>query len=195
MAKGFVDLTVEQLATPEGIGELNRMLRAVFDLIGGDGENVRIIHGIGSPEGAVSAGIGSIYMRTDGSTDTTMYRKESGTGATGWVAVVNTVAPSVEGVKGWASITYAGGVPTLQDSFNVSGITDDGVGKITVTWDTDFASTNYCVVATPKKAVASLLMTAQVESIAVGSVAISIWQQGGAVADPDALYVMAIGDQ
>lgn len=42
--------------------------------------------GAGSPEGAVTAPIGSIYSRTDGGASTTMYVKESGTGNTGWVA-------------------------------------------------------------------------------------------------------------
>jgi len=42
--------------------------------------------GTGSPEGAVTAAIGSLYSRTNGSTSTTLYVKESGTGNTGWVA-------------------------------------------------------------------------------------------------------------
>jgi hypothetical protein len=37
----------------------------------------------------VTAGIGSIYRRTNGGTGTTIYRKESGTGNTGWVASAN----------------------------------------------------------------------------------------------------------
>lgn len=40
----------------------------------------------GSPEGVVSAGIGSLYMRDDGGAVTSFYVKESGTGNTGWVA-------------------------------------------------------------------------------------------------------------
>jgi hypothetical protein len=42
--------------------------------------------GAGSPEGAVTARIGSIYQRTDGGASTSFYVKESGTGNTGWVA-------------------------------------------------------------------------------------------------------------
>jgi hypothetical protein len=42
--------------------------------------------GAGSPEGAVTARIGSIYQRTDGGAGTSFYVKESGTGNTGWVA-------------------------------------------------------------------------------------------------------------
>ena len=40
----------------------------------------------GSPEGVVGAPVGSIVVRTDGGTNTTLYVKESGTGNTGWVA-------------------------------------------------------------------------------------------------------------
>jgi hypothetical protein len=42
--------------------------------------------GTGSPEGVVTALIGSIYTRTDGGAGTTLYVKESGTGNTGWIA-------------------------------------------------------------------------------------------------------------
>ncbi|MAY85586.1 MAG: hypothetical protein CML02_02510 [Pseudooceanicola sp.] len=41
--------------------------------------------GAGSPEGAVSAPVGSIYSRTDGGAGTSFYVKESGGGNTGWV--------------------------------------------------------------------------------------------------------------
>ena len=42
--------------------------------------------GSGTPEGSVTAVVGSIYTRTDGGSNTTLYVKESGTGNTGWVA-------------------------------------------------------------------------------------------------------------
>jgi hypothetical protein len=46
-----------------------------------------ISSGAGSPAGVLAAPVGSIYMRTDGSTSTTFYVKETGgTGNTGWVA-------------------------------------------------------------------------------------------------------------
>jgi hypothetical protein len=43
-------------------------------------------NGTGSPEGVVTAPVGSLYSRTDGGADTTLYVKESGTGNTGWIA-------------------------------------------------------------------------------------------------------------
>jgi hypothetical protein len=44
----------------------------------------QIVWGNGAP--AISAGVGSIYLRMDGGANTTLYIKESGTGSTGWVA-------------------------------------------------------------------------------------------------------------
>jgi len=45
-----------------------------------------IYTGTGTPESAVEAIVGSLYLRSDGGTGTTLYVKESGTGNTGWVA-------------------------------------------------------------------------------------------------------------
>lgn len=42
--------------------------------------------GTGTPEGAVTAPIGSLFTRTDGGANTTLYVKESGAGNTGWIA-------------------------------------------------------------------------------------------------------------
>ncbi len=51
------------------------------------GQTVSWKAGTGSPEAAVTAGIGSIWSQTDGTTDTALWRKETGVGNTGWVAV------------------------------------------------------------------------------------------------------------
>jgi hypothetical protein len=42
--------------------------------------------GSGTPEGNITAPVGSLYTRTDGGTSTTLYIKESGSGNTGWIA-------------------------------------------------------------------------------------------------------------
>ena len=46
----------------------------------------KVMSGAGSPEGVVTAVVGSLYTRTDGGAGTTLYVKETGTGNTGWVA-------------------------------------------------------------------------------------------------------------
>jgi lysophospholipase L1-like esterase len=50
----------------------------------GGGPQIR--NGNGSPEGVVSAPVGSMYLRKDGGAGTSHYIKEAGTGNTGWVA-------------------------------------------------------------------------------------------------------------
>jgi hypothetical protein len=49
--------------------------------------DMRLKFGSGSPEGLVVADIGTLYMRTDGSTSTTLYVKTANNGsANGWTA-------------------------------------------------------------------------------------------------------------
>lgn len=43
--------------------------------------------GTGTPNGTLSAPVASLYLRTDGSTGSSLYVKETGTGNTGWTAV------------------------------------------------------------------------------------------------------------
>lgn len=49
------------------------------------GKNVLVTAGSGSPDEAVTAGPGSIFLDVNGGSKTTFYVKESGTGAKGWV--------------------------------------------------------------------------------------------------------------
>lgn len=49
------------------------------------GAGPRLIAGSGTPEGAVTAPVGSLFMRSDGGAGTSIYVKQSGTGNTGWV--------------------------------------------------------------------------------------------------------------
>lgn len=68
-----------------GDGSRARVLRFGFGQT--SGPNVTgIYYGIGTPESAVTANVGSLYLRTNGGTSTTFYVKETGTGNTGWVA-------------------------------------------------------------------------------------------------------------
>jgi len=83
---GFQELTADLLKTPEGVNSLNRMLQTLFEEVAGDGKDTKVYYGYGTPEAVVVASIGSIYMRKDGGANTSVYIKESGTAATGWVA-------------------------------------------------------------------------------------------------------------
>lgn len=110
----------------------NRVARVYATNIALPGTDVLITAGTGTPEGVVSASVGSMYIRTDGTAGTTQrYVKETGTSTnTGWVA-----QPSVTGagaVTGPASVS-AGRVPTfngttgklIQDSgYGISNLRD-----------------------------------------------------------------------
>ena len=112
---GYKELTMKSIQTPEGLSYLNNIIKRLYSYFPGDNEDRRIIYGYGTPEGAVTAGIGSLYMRLDGSSNTSVYRKETGSGPTGWVAVENITLPlSVEngGTGSDLSGTAAGGALT-----------------------------------------------------------------------------------
>ena len=70
------------------IGNSSYGVRSVYVGSGGVILNgSKVLSDTGSPEGVVFAPVGSLYTRTDGGAGTTLYVKESGTGAnTGWVA-------------------------------------------------------------------------------------------------------------
>ncbi len=59
-------------------------------LVDGQQGDVVTLVGAGSPETAVTAPVGSVFYRTDGSAATSHYVKESGSAATGWVATGST---------------------------------------------------------------------------------------------------------
>ena len=48
--------------------------------------NTKVMSGTGSPEGVIAAPVGSLWLRTNGGANTTLYIKETGTGTTGWAA-------------------------------------------------------------------------------------------------------------
>lgn len=56
--------------------------------------------GTGTPEGSVTAPVGSIFSRTDGSAGTTLYVKESGTGNTGWNVKTSSPFITTEALSG-----------------------------------------------------------------------------------------------
>lgn len=84
----FVPTTFTSLLdTPNSlIGSAGKLL-----VVGDDEDDVqvspRMLWGSGDPEGVVTADVGTIFIREDGSPGATMYLKESGSGTSaGWVA-------------------------------------------------------------------------------------------------------------
>lgn len=73
-----------------------------------------LIRGAGSPEGAVTASVGTLYERTDGGSGTSAYIKESGAGNTGWTAI------SGGGGGGISGSGTSGTLPIWSDSTTLS---------------------------------------------------------------------------
>lgn len=95
--------------------------------------------------------------------------------------------------KGYATITASG---TITASYNVSSVAKNGTGDFTITWNRDFANTNYSCfgMSTSNGATSS---SVAVQSIAVGSVRVNTFDSSGAFADPpgNAFFIVAFGDQ
>ena len=78
MADGYVPLTPQSLTVIDGLNELNRMLRELYQNVAGDGNNTRVLTGTGVP--TIAAGEGSLFIRTDTGN---LYQVRSGS----WTAV------------------------------------------------------------------------------------------------------------
>lgn len=61
--------------------------RVGFNAGSGGGVGTQLFTGTGTPEGVVTARIGSMYLRRDGGPGTAVYYKEQGLAALGWVAL------------------------------------------------------------------------------------------------------------
>jgi hypothetical protein len=86
--------------------------------------------------------------------------------------------------KCWGRTT-GGGVPVLAASYNVTSVSDTGVGVLTVTIADDFSSANYSAVANVISAAgANLAVMNTVDSLAAGSFVIRGYDAGSTPQDP-----------
>ena len=92
-------------------------------------------------------------------------------------------------VKAWAYVTN-NGAATLVAGYNVSSVTWNSTGNVTVTLDTDMSSANYCAVATPT----SVGFNAQTLNKAAGSLVVNVRNGANTQAD-DNFNVVVLGDQ
>ena len=64
-------------------GQMNAVAAGAYNPLTSEGT---VLSGSGTPESVVTAPVGTLFLRTDGSTSTTLYVKTSGSGNTGWTA-------------------------------------------------------------------------------------------------------------
>ena len=67
--------------------EARLFLEWFSDVLRGSPANCTVTWGTGSPESVVTAPVGSLFLRTNGSAGAVLYAKNSGTGSTGWGAL------------------------------------------------------------------------------------------------------------
>ena len=81
----YTDLSASQALAQLDTDGFRYQHRAIYQAMDGVAVCYDMAGG-GSPEGKVTAPVGSTWRRTDGAAATSFYVKETGTGATGWVA-------------------------------------------------------------------------------------------------------------
>jgi hypothetical protein len=127
---------------------------------------------------------GTMAMLGDSATQTQM---EEGTNIYTFATPAN-VQWHQSAAKAWIKCNAAGAISV---SYNVTSITDDGPGLVTVTIASDFSSADYSVVATTSGAATSASISAQ----AAGSFQIrSDITTSGAASDPALYYAACFGD-
>lgn len=165
---------------------------AVAGIIAETGANafaVRTLGGTGlavASNGTGAAGNPSIAV-------TAAVQADQETGSSTAVAVVPGVQqfhPSA--AKCWAYVTVSAGTPTLAVSYNVTSITDSGVGDLTITIATDFSSANWSSVAAIERTTAGNVV---MSTKAAGTIELLAFNAADAAADPVSWNFAGYGDQ
>lgn len=102
--------------------------------------------------------------------------------------------PVAARIKAWIAFNGTGTI-AIRSSYNVSGITDNGTGDYTITWDTNFADDNYCVVGSAGGTDHRLRVGIEALLGSGGSTQIRVTNDAGALTDASIVCVMAIGTQ
>jgi len=97
--------------------------------------------------------------------------------------------------KCWAYVTVAAGTPTLVASYNITSITDTGVGILTITIATDFASANWASFGTIELAGSTVSCVVSGGTKAAGSIALLAINVAGSAADPASWNFAGFGVQ
>jgi hypothetical protein len=94
--------------------------------------------------------------------------------------------------KFWLEANVSGGVPTLQNSYNTTSISDTGDGRLGVTIATDFSSANWAAIGSPNNVGIRVLTFVGALS---GSVEANARDPNNVLSDPGGWNVCGFGDQ
>lgn len=112
-------LYVANLATASGVLDAN-----LANLVDGfRAAGIKILGGSATPEGAVTAPVGSVYFRSGGGAGTVLYMKETGSGNTGWVAYTSgtPTAPDIQFFSASGTWTKPAGTPKVTHVYVCGG--------------------------------------------------------------------------
>lgn len=126
----------------------------------------------------------------------TQAQQETGTQTTNAVTS-GTQQYHASACKGWVNATFAG---TSNASYNVTSITDQGAGYVTVNWNVDMSSAAYCAVGntifTPGGSAGTTVITHIRNDLAAGTTSLmSIVPSSYAASDGNAMTCAIFGDQ
>jgi len=115
-------------------------------------------------------------------------------------STVLSVSPGVQhyhpsAAKCWAYVTVSGGTPTLQSSYNITSITDTGVGQLTITIATDFSSAAWSGGCTTEDNSTTIVRGANMTTKTATSILIISVVESGSASDPAGYNFWAFGDQ
>lgn len=96
--------------------------------------------------------------------------------------------------KAWINFNGTGTI-AINDSFNVTSITDDGTGLFTITWDTDFASGDYAMGSMTGRSGASTPYFVVIRSSTAGTLLISTHNNAGTLSDIGNISITSWGNQ
>ena len=101
-----------------------------------------------------------------------------------------------EVAKGW--LNYNGSTNTINDSYNVSSVTDNGTGDFTINWTTSFSTANYVVVGIAGNTADPTSnggMVTPRSAWTTTSARFQCWSLGAAVQDSIYINLVAFGDR
>jgi hypothetical protein len=157
-----------------------------LDLSGGSLTNsgVTSVSGAGLATGTVTT-TGSITVTAASAAD-----METGTSTT--VAVTPAVAHRhASAMKVWGANNWSSGTPNILASYNVSSVSDTGVGIVQYNFTTSFSTGNY---AQHAAATGTSLFTAVAANGGTGSIEVYIRDSGGTLTDSSSAHLVCAGD-
>lgn len=148
--------------------------------------------------GAAGTTIEGVLLKDSEVTTDTINEKTGAAGVTvDGVVCKDSEVLATNTAKSWGNWTDAG---ALSASFNISSITDNGVGSHTINWDTDFGSVNYSVNMNGHKAGggasdANSVWFSVAESQAAATCSVECYDMGMAAQDAGDWFMCAFGAQ